>query len=78
MTKNPILSELYEIRSRIVAEHSEDLRDFPDDEQRRLEFQGHPIAQIKQRAIRRTGAAKQPASTMECPPSPVVRPCDSG
>ena len=67
MANNPILSELYEIRSRILAEHPENLRDFLDDEQRRLESQGHPIAQIKQRSIQRTNAGKPAVPTFESP-----------
>ncbi len=65
MTKNPILSELYEIRSRILAEHGDDLRDYLRSELERLKSEGHPIARIKQRTIRCTGAAKSGASGVE-------------
>ena len=68
MTKNAILSELYEIRSRILAEHSADLRNHLDGELQRLKSQGHLIALIKQRTIRCTRAAKQAVSTLESQP----------
>ena len=70
MTKNPILSELYDIRSRILADHGDDLRDYLRSELERLKSEGHPIAQIKQRTIRHTGAAKSGKSPMENLPSP--------
>ena len=52
ITKNPILSELYEIRAQILAEHPHDLREHLAAELRRLKSQGHPIAEIPQRRIR--------------------------
>ena len=58
MTKNSILSELYDIRSRILADHGDHLRDYLRSELERLKAQGHPIAQIKQRSIRSSEAAK--------------------
>ena len=58
MTKNLILSELYDIRSQILAEHGDDLRGYLHSEFEKLRKKGHPIAQIKQRTIRCTGAAK--------------------
>ncbi len=70
MTKNPILSELYDIRSRILADHGDDLRGYLRSELERLKSEGHPIAQIKQRAIRRTGAAKSGESAVENQSSP--------
>ena len=70
MTKNPILSELYDIRARILADHGDDLRHFLRTELERLKAQGHPIARIKQRTIRRTGAAKSAVSAMESHSSP--------
>ncbi len=51
MSNNPILNELYEVRSRILAEHPHDLREHLDDEWRRLKSQGHPVADIRQRSI---------------------------
>jgi len=71
MTKNPILSELYAIRSRILADHGDDLRDYMRSELERLKSEGHPIAQIKQRTIRCTGAAKSsklPMDNLSSPP----------
>lgn len=58
MAKNPILEELYEIRSKILAEHSHDLGDYMICEFERLKSEGHPIARIKQRNICYSGAAK--------------------
>ncbi len=71
MTKNPILSELYDIRSRILADHGKDLRGYLHSELERLKSEGHPIAQIKQRTIRCTGAAKSgelPTENLSSPP----------
>ena len=70
MTKNPILGELYEIRSRILADHRDDLRDYLRSELERLKSEGHPIAQIKQRTIRCTPAAKSGGLPMENQASP--------
>ena len=70
MTKNPILSELYDIRSRILADHGDDLRDYMRCELERLKSEGHPIAKIKQRTIRCTGAAKSGKSPIEDHSSP--------
>ncbi len=58
MSKNPILSELHDIRSKILAEHGDDLRGYLHSQFERLRAEGHPIAKVKQRAIRYTGAAK--------------------
>ncbi len=71
MTKNPILSELYDIRSRILADHGDDLRDYMRGELERLKSEGHPIARIKQRTIRRAPAAKSskaPTKDLSSPP----------
>ena len=71
MTKNPILSELYDIRSRILADHGKDLRGYLQSELERLKSEGHPIAQIEQRTIRSTGTGKSGELPMEnhSPPS---------
>lgn len=58
MPKNPILEELYAVRSQIQAEHGEHLSAYLHSEFDRLKAEGHPIAQITQRTIRRTAAAK--------------------
>ena len=71
MTKNPILSELYDIRSRILADHGDDLRGYLRSELERLKSEGHPVAQIKQRTIRCTGAVKSgklPIEDLSSPP----------
>jgi len=71
MSKNQILSELYGIRSQILAEHGDDLRGYLHSQFERLKAEGHPIAQVKQRTIRRTGAAKSgdfPIETLSSPP----------
>lgn len=56
MAKNPILEELYEIRSQILAEHGENLSEYLHNEFERLKSEGHPVAKIKQRRIRRETA----------------------
>ena len=70
MPKNPILEELYAARSQIQAEHGEHLAAYLHDEFERLKAGGHPLAQIKQRTIRCTGAAKSGVSAMESQSSP--------
>ena len=67
---NPILSEIYDIRRQILAEHKDDLKGFLHAELERARAEGHPIARIKQRTIRSTGAAKAGAPTMESQTSP--------
>ncbi len=67
MTKNPILSELYEIRSRILAEHPAGLREFLNEELRRLKAAGHPVARVKQRTIRSVGTAQRPLEDRSAP-----------
>jgi len=70
MSKNSILSELYGIRSQILAEHGDDLRGYLHSQFERLKAEGHPIAQIKQRTIRCTGAAKSGGIEMDHQSSP--------
>src|SRR3990172_3068072 len=62
MTKNPILEELYAVRSQILTEHGDHLAAYMHLEFERLKAAGHPVAQIKQRTIRCTGAARSGAS----------------
>lgn len=72
MTTNPILNELYRIRSEILAEHGDDLNAFLQAEFERLKAEGHPIAKIKQRTIRCSGAAKSgelPVEGLSSPPA---------
>jgi len=76
MSKNPILSELYGIRSQILAEHGDDLRGYLHSQFERLRAEGHPIAQIKQRTIRCTGTSKPgklPVETHLPPPGERLR-----
>lgn len=70
MPENPILEELYAVRSQIQAEHGDHLSDYLHSEFERLKAGGHPIAQITQRTIRCTGAAKSGASAVVSRPSP--------
>ena len=58
MTRNPILEEIYKARDEILAEHDGDLRAYIRSANERALASGHPIATLKQRTIRRTGAAK--------------------
>jgi hypothetical protein len=58
MPKNPILEELYAVRSQIQAEHGDRLSAYLHSEFERLKAEGHPVAQVEQRTIRCTGAAK--------------------
>ena len=58
MTRNPILDELHEVRRQMLAEYDGDLSAYLRDAQARLEASGRPIAKLKQRTIRCTGAAK--------------------
>lgn len=67
---NPILSEIYDIRRQILAEHKDDLEDYLHAELDRAKADGHPIAKIKQRTIRCTGAAKSDVGTVESQSSP--------
>ena len=67
---NPILKELHDIRKQILAEHGDDLGAYLHSELEKTKASGHPIAKIKQRTIRCTGAAKAGASAVESQSSP--------
>jgi len=54
---NPILEELYETRRQILAEHKDDLGAYLHEELKKAKASGHPVANIKQRRMRRTGVA---------------------
>jgi hypothetical protein len=71
MATNPILDELYGIRSKILADHGDDLNGYLQAEFERLKTEGHPIAKIKQRTIRYTEAAKSGESAVEDQSSPL-------
>lgn len=67
---NPILKEIHDIRRQILAEHKDDLGEYLHSELARAKAEGHPVAQIKQRTIRCTGAAKSGGSAVEDQSSP--------
>ena len=67
---NPILKELHDIRDEILAEHKDDLAAFLRAELAQTKVSGHPIAKVKQRTIRGTGAAKSGELAMESQSSP--------
>ena len=67
---NPILKELHETRKQILAEHGDDLGAYFRAEFERTKASGHPIAKIKQRTIRCTGAAKSGEGGAQNQPSP--------
>ena len=73
MTTNPILEELYQIRSEILAEHGDDLNSYLQAEFEKLKAEGHPIAKLKQRTIRCSGAAKSGDLPVENLSSPAER-----
>jgi len=62
---NPILKELHDIRDEILAEHKDDLADYLRAGLAQTKASGHPIAKVKQRTIRCTGAAKSGEPTIE-------------
>lgn len=69
---NLILKELRDIRRQILAEHSEDLASYIHVELEKTKASGHPVANIKQRTIRRSEAAMSDVSAMaghSAPPS---------
>jgi hypothetical protein len=70
MQPNPILEELYAIRRQILADHGDDLTAYLHAQFERTKSSGHPIAQIKQRTIRCSGAAKSGESLVENLSSP--------
>ncbi len=64
MAENPILDELYSVRSQIQAEHGDHLSAYLHGEFERLKAAGHPIAQIKQRTILPAEAARWSTSAV--------------
>ncbi len=70
MTANSILRELYAARTQIMANFGNDLGAYLRDAAERTKASGHPIAQIKQRTIRCTGAAKSSISAVESQSTP--------
>ena len=67
---NPILEELYAARAQIMAQYGNDLGAYLRDAAERTKTSGHPIAKIKQRSIRCSGAAKSGESPVENLSSP--------
>jgi hypothetical protein len=72
--KNPILEELYEIRRAILAEHGDDLTKYFREQFEKTKAAGHPIANIKQRKIKRPGTVP----TIELPVDNVPSPTPEG
>jgi hypothetical protein len=70
MSKNPILDELYAVRSQLQAEYGSDLSAYLHREFERLMREGHPVARIQQRTIRCTGAAKSGGFEVDTRSSP--------
>ena len=70
MATNPILEELYAVRAQIMAQYGNDLGAYLRDAAERTKTSGHPIAKIKQRSIRCSGAAKSGESPVENLSSP--------
>lgn len=69
---NPILEELYAARAQIMAQYGNDLGAYLRDAAERTKTSGHPIANIKQRTIRSSGAAKSgdlPVENLSSPPA---------
>jgi hypothetical protein len=58
MTRNAILEELHAARRQLLADYNGDTAAYLRDAQARLEASGRPIAQRKQRSIRRALAGK--------------------
>jgi hypothetical protein len=73
-TNNPILEELYAARAQIMARYGNDLGAYLRDAAERTKASGHPIAKIKQRTIRCSGAAKSSDPAVENLSSPPAEP----
>jgi len=56
MATNSILEELYAARAQIMALHGNDLGAYLRDAAERTRTSSHPVAKIKQRTMRSTGA----------------------
>jgi len=70
MTTNPVLEELYAARAQIMAKYGNDLAAYLRDAAERTRESGHPIARIKQRTIRCSGAEKSGELQVENQSSP--------
>jgi hypothetical protein len=67
---NPILKEIHDIRKQILTEHDDDLGAYLRSELKKTKASGHPVAKIKQRTIRCTGAAKSGGTEVDSFASP--------
>ena len=67
---NPILRELHEVRKQILEEHGDDLGAYLRSELEKTKASGHPVAKLKQRTIRCTGAARSGELAVERQSSP--------
>jgi len=70
MTRNAILDDLHAVRRRILADYHGDTAAYLRDAQARLDASGRPLAQVKQRTIRCTGAAKSAEMAIDKHSSP--------
>jgi len=70
MTRNPILEEIDQAREELLAEHDGDLGAYIRSANERALASGHPIATLKQRTIRRTGAPKSGIAAVDRQSSP--------
>ncbi len=70
MATNPILEELYAARAQIMAQYGNDLGAYLRDAAERTKTSDHPIAKIKQRTIRCSGAANSAELQVENRSSP--------
>ena len=69
---NPILEELYAIRTQIMAQYGNNLGAYLRDAAERTKLSSHPIAKVKQRTIRCNRAAKSgdlPVVNLSSPPA---------
>lgn len=70
MTRNAILDELHAVRRKLLAECDGDTAAYLRDAKARLEASGRVVANVKQRTIRCTGAAKSGGLSVDNQSSP--------
>jgi len=71
MSHNAILDELHAVRQQILDDYNGDTAAYLRDAKARLKSSGRPIAQIKQRTIRCTEAAKSGEKEVDNQSSPL-------
>ncbi len=71
MSHNEILAELHAVRRQILEDYNGDTAAYVRDAKVRLKSSGRPIAQIKQRTIRCTEAAKSGEKEVDNQSSPL-------